>query len=757
MKVKRKITKALAALLMLCMILPQTAVAAAYYYIELSISGPGIDGDNTTVRVESGRLGSLNDNLPAAVVGLIKAHEWTIREKYAGQGLGEIFSAGVSAYDGTSTEKTWEQYVQDHFASVDGDDAFKTILSDKSSAFSALTVNAVNQIRYEHAVYDPALDAHDPGNVGTWTVTVTLRSCSVGSDPDDSGSSGSGSGSASGSAAETTIGRDGVSESRTETITNKDGSGFAVTETTVTRPDGTITASKTETTINKDGSTVSITTSTITNPDGTTAESRTEAATSTVTNEDGSTTETRKETTTTNTGGKTESITVTTTDQDGVITSVTASATTEKDGTTTASKTETTARPDGSGKEVTTSTVAKPSGTVVERTTETTARADGSSQSITTSVTTRADGTVVESTTNAATTVTRNNSTGTVTATTISMTTTSDGVKSESRTVTEIKKDGTVTSRKTVNASTANGTTASMVTTTDARKGTVTRAAANVSGKDASEAAENHTAVTIPVEIPATRDQENAPIVSVKLPGGSGSVKVEIPVAKPDPGLVAIVVDEKGNETLVPKSVVTESGLKMKMGNSTDVKIVDNGKSFQDVPADHWANDAAAFASARNLFQGVNETTFAPNRPMTRGMLATVLYRLESEPDIPVGAAFPDVKEGAYYADGVSWASDNGIVTGYGDGTYKPDQVITRQQLAAMLYRCAGAPETGDNGLDVPDASSVSDYAKDAMKWAVGNGIMRGKTNGTLDPHGLATRAQVAVMVMRYSGHALEQ
>ena len=373
-----------------------------------------------------------------------------------------------------------------------------------------------------------------------------------------------------------------------------------------------------------------------------------------------------------------------------------------------------------------------------------------SSRSAATSVTTRTDGTTVESTTSTSTTVTRDPSTGTVTETVTSKTVASDGVKSEGRTVTEIRKDGTVTSRETVTASNANGTTASKVTTTDPKNGTVTRAEAHVSWKDVTESAENHQPVQIPVAVSAAKEQDNAPTVAVNLPVGSGSVKVNLPVAKPDPGLVAVIVDERGNETLVPKSVVTEDGLKMEMEGSANVKIVDNSKSFQDVPEGHWANDAVSFASARNLFQGVNETAFAPNRAMTRSMLATVLYRLESQPETSAEDVFTDVNEKAYYAGGVSWASDNGIVTGYGDGTYRPDQVITRQQLAAMLYRYAGSPDVTGAGLNFPDAANVSDYARDAMKWAVENGIIQGKTDGRLDPHGLATRAQVAAMMMRY-------
>lgn len=177
---KRKITKVLALLLMLSMLIPQTALAATYYYIELGISGPGVDGANTALKVESGRLGSLEDNLPATVVGLIKANEGVINEKYAGMGLSEIFNTGITAFEGTNPNRTWEQYVEDYFASVEGDSAIKAALSDKTSKFSALEVDRVNALRFDHAIYDPALDALDPNQVGTWTVTVTLRSYPTG-------------------------------------------------------------------------------------------------------------------------------------------------------------------------------------------------------------------------------------------------------------------------------------------------------------------------------------------------------------------------------------------------------------------------------------------------------------------------------------------------------------------------------------------------------------------------------------------------
>lgn len=163
-----------------------------------------------------------------------------------------------------------------------------------------------------------------------------------------------------------------------------------------------------------------------------------------------------------------------------------------------------------------------------------------------------------------------------------------------------------------------------------------------------------------------------------------------------------------------------------------------------------------AFTSARNLFLGVGDTEFAPQSTMTRGMLATVLYRLESEPDANIQNMFHDVQENAYYTDGVNWAAENGVVKGYGDGTYKPEQIISRQELVVMLYRNAKEPAVEDGALDFPDAEDIHGYAKAAMRWAVDNGIIVGM-DGKLNPEGWATRAQVAAVLMRFCDYLMNQ
>ncbi len=170
---------------------------------------------------------------------------------------------------------------------------------------------------------------------------------------------------------------------------------------------------------------------------------------------------------------------------------------------------------------------------------------------------------------------------------------------------------------------------------------------------------------------------------------------------------------------------------------------------FGDVKETDWYYSAVEFAASNSLFRGTAADAFTPNGEMTRGMLATVLHRLAKEPDAGVGQAFRDVDDSQYYAQAVSWAAGKGIVNGYGDGTFGPEHSITREQLAAMLWRYAGSP-AGSGDLSVfTDADRVDAWAVDALKWAVEQKLVNGKGNGILDPGGTATRAEVAAILMR--------
>ena len=148
---------------------------------------------------------------------------------------------------------------------------------------------------------------------------------------------------------------------------------------------------------------------------------------------------------------------------------------------------------------------------------------------------------------------------------------------------------------------------------------------------------------------------------------------------------------------------------------------------------------------------GTSETAFSPELTTTRGMIVTILYRMAGSPDVSGETGFADVADSAYYAKAVAWAAEKGIVAGYGDGRFGPDDPITREQMTAILYRYAQFEDydtAGTAGLeDFRDASAVSGYAVAAMKWAVDGKLVSGMGDGTLAPQGSATRAQVAVIL----------
>ena len=180
--------------------------------------------------------------------------------------------------------------------------------------------------------------------------------------------------------------------------------------------------------------------------------------------------------------------------------------------------------------------------------------------------------------------------------------------------------------------------------------------------------------------------------------------------------------------------------------------------AFRDLTEGAWYMEGVRWAVENGVARGVREDRFAPDEPASRAMLVTMLYRMEGAqaPDRP--PAFTDTADGAWYAQSVRWAADAGLVTGYGDGRFGPDDPITREQLAVILYRCAlrrgYAAEAGASPGDYADAESVSAWAREAMRWMTANGVIRGTGNGALSPRGHATRAQLAVMLMRFSAAA---
>lgn len=179
---------------------------------------------------------------------------------------------------------------------------------------------------------------------------------------------------------------------------------------------------------------------------------------------------------------------------------------------------------------------------------------------------------------------------------------------------------------------------------------------------------------------------------------------------------------------------------------------------FSDVREQDWFREAVQFVYHRGLMNGTSATTFAPYATTTRAMIVTILHRMEDSP-AAAAAAFTDVAAGEYYAAPVAWASANGIVTGYSSTIFKPNDPITREQLAAILYRYAQykqADVSRKNDLtQFSDRSAVSSYAVDAIAWAVDAGLITG-IDGRLEPGGNANRAQVATILMRLCNNVIE-
>ena len=186
-------------------------------------------------------------------------------------------------------------------------------------------------------------------------------------------------------------------------------------------------------------------------------------------------------------------------------------------------------------------------------------------------------------------------------------------------------------------------------------------------------------------------------------------------------------------------------------------------KAYVDVPDEsHWAHVGIDFVLKAGLFYGTSETTFDPDATMTRAMLVTVLYRLEGKPATDAENPFEDVADGKWYTDAVIWAAANGIVNGVEANIFDPDGEITREQMAAILYRYTKFKgltlNGGDYAEEYPDIDKVSPYAAEAMRWANAEGLINGMGSGNaviLAPQGNATRAQVAAIFMRFVQNVL--
>ena len=207
--------------------------------------------------------------------------------------------------------------------------------------------------------------------------------------------------------------------------------------------------------------------------------------------------------------------------------------------------------------------------------------------------------------------------------------------------------------------------------------------------------------------------------------------------------------------------IAADGSAALRMTHASQYAIVIDEKShalpFEDVGTDAWYSDAVAYVYRNGLMSGTSGSTFSPDAAITRAQLVTILWRMAGSPQVNGLMDFDDVSQGAYYAEAVRWAASEGIAGGYGNGLFGSDDPITREQMAAILYRYAQRMgydvSIGEdtNILSYTDAPDVSGYAVAALQWACGAGIIRGTGDGsTLTPQGGATRAQAAVILTRF-------
>ncbi len=307
-------------------------------------------------------------------------------------------------------------------------------------------------------------------------------------------------------------------------------------------------------------------------------------------------------------------------------------------------------------------------------------------------------------------------------------------------TTTETKPDGTKveTTEKTdgsvvVVETAENGTVTTTVETADGStsKTTVTEDEdVTIEVVISEEAASKQETIILPVSsVSAQKDANQATAISIKVENNSTAV-VEVPVEDMTAGTVAVLVQEDGTEEVVKTSAIGENGVIFALEGEATVKIVDNSTEFTDVADTHWGADAVQFATSRALFSGTAENIFSPESPMTRAMTVTVLANLDGQ-DISGGTL--------WYEKARDWAVKEGI----SDGS-EMTKTITREQLAVMLYQYMGCPDCSASLPEFTDKHEISSWALDAMTWAVNEGLLSGMGDGSLQPGGIATRVQVA-------------
>lgn len=255
----------------------------------------------------------------------------------------------------------------------------------------------------------------------------------------------------------------------------------------------------------------------------------------------------------------------------------------------------------------------------------------------------------------------------------------------------------------------------------------------------------------------------------------SGGGSVDVSPSRPEEGDTVIITPEPDNGYATGDVSVTDAdGDEVDVDRRPDgsysfvqpkgeveisVSFVPARLPFADVSAGSWYYDAVEFVWSNGIMDGVGSGLFAPNQVLTRDMLVTVLWRIDGAPDVSAALPFDDVADGSWYTDAVRWAASNGIVDGTGETSFSPDDKITREQLAVILWRYAGYKSCDTTGgvdlTDFADRGSVSAYALRAMRWAVAERLVTGVADDTIAPLAGTTRAEAAAVLQRFSENIL--
>ncbi len=238
------------------------------------------------------------------------------------------------------------------------------------------------------------------------------------------------------------------------------------------------------------------------------------------------------------------------------------------------------------------------------------------------------------------------------------------------------------------------------------------------------------------VRVQITTTSSGEITASIRLPQGVTDTRITIPVPKASVSTVAVMVREDGTRTVLGASLPAGNGISFTAKRDMTVQIIENPVAFTDVPGGHWAAEAVAFTASRGLFTGTEQGTFAPEVSVSRAMLFTVLARLEG---VETGGG------DHWYSKAQDWAAASGI----SDGS-APEAAITREQLVTILHRYAGQPTAAGAGKSFADSGDISPWAQEAMDWALKADILNGNPENRLEPGGVATRAEVSAMLMRF-------